>query len=415
MLIVIIYLAFISLGLPDSLLGSAWPAMHKDLGAEISAAGLVSMIISGGTIVSSLCSDKLISRFKTGPVTIISVALTALALLGISQSSSFLQLCLWAIPLGLGAGSVDAALNNFVALHYQAHHMNWLHCFWGVGAAAGPMIMAHGLLKNLGWSWAYACIALLQMGMFALLALSLPLWRSKAAPACGKPQSRQAEHSDQALEQRAELQEIAAQADTEVYNSSLEIKDQGGSLKKILALPKAKVTLLALFCYCGLELTAGLWASSYLVALRGWDPAPAARAAAGYYGGITLGRALAGILSLRLSPRQLIRLGLSLIALGLSIICLLPSPLPSALGLGLIGLGCAPIYPNLLHETPRHFGSANSQLMMGLQMACAYTGSTLMPPLLGLLAASLGYGLFPFFLACLLLLMALSIIRIYKA
>ena len=176
LLLVIIYLAFISLGLPDALLGSAWPSMYRELGASVSYAGIISMIIAGGTIISSLFSDRLIRNFGTGRVTVVSVAMTAAALFGFSSSHSFLQLCVWAVPYGLGAGSVDAGLNNFVALHYKSRHMSWLHCFWGIGATAGPYIMGLCLTRGFKWNSGYMVVGVIQIALVACLVLSLPLW-----------------------------------------------------------------------------------------------------------------------------------------------------------------------------------------------------------------------------------------------
>ena len=186
LLLVIIYLAFISLGLPDALLGSAWPSTYRELGASVSYAGIISMIIAGGTIISSLFSDRLIRAFGTGKVTVISVAMTAAALFGFSSSHSFIQLCLWAIPYGLGAGSVDAGLNNFVALHYKSRHMSWLHCFWGIGATAGPYIMGLCLTRGFKWNSGYMVVGVIQIALVACLVLSLPLWKVRTEGSSGQ-------------------------------------------------------------------------------------------------------------------------------------------------------------------------------------------------------------------------------------
>lgn len=378
-LLVIIYLAFISLGLPDSLLGSAWPAMYADFGVSISSAGAISMTVAAGTIVSSLLSDRLTRKLGTGPLTLISVAMTAVALLGISQSGSFAALILWAIPLGLGAGSVDAALNNFVALHYKATHMNWLHGFWGIGTIIGPIIISSILLRSGRWNTAYLIISLMQFALVALLAFSLPLWKKAKNPLAGTPQE----------------------------------KKPPIGFGQTLRLPKARPTLIAFFCYCALEQTVMLWGSSYMVVVKSIREDVAAGWISLFFVGITLGRLSSGFLAFRLSQKQLIRLGQLLIGVGV-VILLLPLPGEAMVaGLFCIGVGCAPIYPSLLHETPNTFGRENSQAIMGIQMASAYVGTTFMPPLFGLLAGRLGYGLFPFFLGALLVVMALMVARVY--
>lgn len=378
-LLIIIYFAFISLGLPDSLLGGAWPSMYQGFGVSIASAGIVSMIIAGGTILSSLFSEKLIRRLGTGLVTVISVAMTAAALMGIAHSSAFYQLCLWAIPLGLGAGSVDAALNNFVALHYKAAHMNWLHCFWGVGASMGPIILSHYLATTGAWSDGYFAVSLIQFSLVAVLVISFPLWK-KARGDTGK-----AETAAQSL-----------------------------GMAKVISLPGAKSTLVSFFCYCAIETTVGLWGSTFLVVARGIAADTAARWIALYYLGITFGRLLSGALSTRLASIQMLRLGQGLICVGVLILFLPLSGWPLLAGLFCIGLGCAPIYPTLLHETPNSFGEGNSQVIMGIQMATAYVGSTFMPPLFGLIGAQLGYGMLPLYIGVFLALMIVMIQLLYR-
>ena len=369
LLLAVIYLAFISLGLPDSLLGAAWPSMYTAFGVPVSWAGVVSVIISLGTIVSSLQSDRLTRLLGTGKVTAISVGMTALALLGFSASRSFWMLCLWAVPYGLGAGSVDAALNNYVALHYTSRHMSWLHCMWGVGASLGPYIMGYALSGGQGWAMGYRYIALLQAGLTVILVCSLPMWKSRPG--------RQAEGG----------------------------RDAALPLRQVMAIPGAKEVVATFFCYCALEQTAGLWAGSYLVLQKGIPAATAARFAGLFYVGITVGRAASGFLTLRLNDTQMVRLGQGILAAGLAAL-LLPLPETAALaGLVLAGLGCAPVYPSIIHATPVHFGAERSQAMIGVQMAFAYTGTCLMPPLFGLLADVFGSALYPFYLLALLVLM----------
>lgn len=372
LLLLIIYLAFISLGLPDSLLGSAWPAMFEDLGVPLDYAGFISMIVAAGTVVSSLFSGKLIGKFGVAPVTTFSVLLTALALMGFAYSHHFLYLCLLAIPLGLGAGSVDAALNNYVALHFEAKHMNWLHSFWGVGAAIGPLIMAGYLAKGESWTSGYQTIAWIQLGLVLILIFSIPLWV--------KSNEKQETNSD----------------------------SKSPNLLGLLAtLPGLKQALLVFFCYCTIEATFGLWGASYLVFERGFEVDQAARLTSLYYLGITVGRIFSGFLTAHFSNRQLVYLGQGVIGLGL-VLLFLPFSATVIPGFLLVGLGCAPIFPSLLHETPVNFGEKNSQTIMGMQMASAYVGITLMPFLFGKIASFTGHsfllGFLGIFLALIFLL-----------
>lgn len=374
LLLVIIYLAFISLGLPDSLLGSAWPAMYQEFSVPVSYAGGISMIIAVGTIISSLQSDRLTKRFGTGMVTAVSVLMTAAALFGFSVSHSYAALCLWAIPYGLGAGSVDASLNNYVALHYASRHMSWLHCMWGVGASLGPYIMGYALTGGQGWNMGYRYIAILQIILTALLLFSLPLWNR----------------------QKADGQEMS---DGEGSAQSL-------SLRQVVNIPGAKEVMVSFFCYCALEQTSSLWASSYLVLRQGLSAETAAGFASLFYVGITVGRALGGFLTVKLNDTQMIRLGQGIILAGV-VFLLLPLGDGGALaGLILVGLGCAPIYPSIIHSTPAHFGADKSQAMIGVQMASAYVGTCVMPPIFGFIANHTGVFLFPVYLLAILVLMA---------
>ena len=372
LLLVIIYLSFISLGLPDSLLGAAWPSMYPQFQVPVSYAGIVSMIIAVGTIISSLQSDRLTRRLGTGRVTAISVGMTAAALFGFSTCHAFWQLCLWAIPYGLGAGSVDASLNNYVALHYESRHMSWLHCMWGVGASAGPYIMGWVMTGGGSWNAGYRSIALIQIVLTLILVLSLPLWK-------GRPSSGDA-------------------ADAETAEKSL-------SLKAALGIPGVKEVLLCFFCYCALEQTTGLWASSYLTLQKGVPAGTAAAFGSMFFLGITAGRALSGFLTMKLSDTVMIRMGQGIIACGVVILLLPLGAAVSLIGLVLIGLGCAPIYPCIIHSTPAHFGAARSQAIIGIQMASAYVGTCLMPPLFGLLAEHSTAALLPGYLGAILVLM----------
>lgn len=361
LLLALIYVSFISLGLPDSLLGSAWPQMQESLGVSLSLGGVISFLITASTILSSLMSHRVIQRFGTGGVTMCSVAMTALALLGFSLSDSFLVLCLWAIPYGLGAGSVDAALNNFVALHCKAKHMSWLHCFWGIGATGGPYIMGLCLSRGMGWQAGYRTISFLQMALTLILLLSLPLWKKQEQPLSG--------------------------GET--------VRPQTPQWGKLLKRPGVKAALTAFFFYSALELTTGLWGSSYMVAVRGISPETAAKWISLFYLGITAGRFFSGILTLRFSDDTMVRLGEGTAIVGIILLLLPLHNLFLCVGLILTGLGCAPIYPSLLHATPQRFGKSLSQSLMGTQMAISYLGSTTMPPVSGFLSEKISMGLYP--------------------
>ncbi len=371
LLLAVIYISFISLGLPDALLGSAWPSMYGEFGVPVSYAGGISMIIAVGTVISSLLSDRLTRKLGAGKVTAISVGMTAAAIFGFSISHSFEMLCLWAVPYGLGAGSVDAALNNYVALHFASRHMSWLHCMWGVGASLGPYIMGHALMVGGGWNMGYRYIALLQVVLTVVLLLSLPLWK---APTDNK-------------------------ADAEPAPAM--------TLAQILRIPGSKAVMVTFFCYCAAEQTAGLWASSYLVLQKEVSTQTAASFAGLFFIGITVGRALSGFLTMKLSDTQMVRLGQGIIAAGIAAFLLPLGEYAALVGLILIGLGCAPIYPCIIHATPDHFGADKSQAIIGVQMASAYVGTCLMPPLFGLIANHITVSLFPFYLLAILILMIL--------
>ncbi len=371
LLLAIIYISFISLGLPDALLGAAWPMMHQEMGVALSMAGPMSMVISGGTIVSSLLSDRLTKKLGAGKVTAISVGLTALALLGFSISDRYWMLILWAIPYGLGAGSVDAALNNYVAVHYASRHMSWLHCMWGIGASVGPYLMGLALSRGMGWPGGYQIVGLLQVILTAALLLSLPLWK--------KNQESQAEASN-----AAPL-----------------------GFRQILAIPGAKEVFLAFFCYCALEQTAVLWGSTYFVRHLGLSEELGATLGSLFLGGLTLGRAVTGFLTYKLNDKNLIRLGQGLIAAGVVLMLLPLGDLMAMAGLVIIGLGCAPIYPCIIHSTPEHFGAENSQAIIGVQMAAAYVGNLTMPAAFGLIANHITVSLLPVYLGVIIVVMVL--------
>ena len=384
LLLAVIYLSFISLGLPDSLLGAAWPSMYGEFGVPVSYASAVFMIISAGTIVSSLQSDRLTRRLGTGKVTALSVAMTAAALFGFSFSRSFWTLCLWAVPYGLGAGSVDASLNNYVAVHYTSRHMSWLHCMWGIGASVGPYILTYAMTSGQGWNMGYRYIGFLQTALTAILLVSLPLWKN------GK---------------RKELSGEDEKDTDGVSKEESRERAKALTLPQILRLPGAKSAMVAFFCYCALEQTAGLWGSSYLSLHCGVPAEEAARFTSWLFLGVTAGRFLSGFLTLALNDTRMVRLGQGIAALGIAVLLAAGTGAAAPFGLALIGLGCAPIYPCLLHSTPERFGEENSQAVFGVQMASAYVGSCLMPPLFGLIAEHVAIGLFPVYMLLVLALM----------
>ena len=368
-LLAIIYLSFISLGLPDALLGAAWPNMYPQFQVPVSYAGIISMIIAFGTIISSLQSDRLTRKFGTGKVTAVSVGITAFALWGFSISHSFILLCLWAIPYGLGAGSVDASLNNYVALHYSSKHMSWLHCMWGIGATLGPYIMGAVLTGGATWNTGYRIISVLQIVLTAVLIFSLPKWKGQNT------------------------------------SSGETVHGKALSLKEILAIPGAKAVMICFFCYCAIESTTMLWASSYLHLSKGVDAKTAASFAGMFCIGITIGRGINGFIAMKLKDCQMIRMGQAIILTGIIVMILPFGKTVSLIGFSLIGLGCAPVYPCIIHSTPSHFGAERSQAIIGVQMASAYVGTCLMPPLFGLIANHISIRLLPVYLLILLALM----------
>lgn len=356
--LIIIYLAFISLGLPDSILGSGWPAMRIELNAPLSMAGVISMIICGSTVISSFFSSVIIKKIGTGMTTLLSVLMTAIALMGFSYSQSLIFIILFSIPLGLGAGAIDAALNNYVARHYNAKHMSWLHCFWGVGATIGPVIMGQYINKDSSWRGAYFTIAIIQFILVFVLFFSLPYWKSSKT-----------------------------EGNKEIHKESK---------VNILRIVGIKPSLITFLFYCGVEATIGLWASSYLINVKDVSISEGARYASIFYLGITIGRFINGFVTMILSSKNIIRIGLGTIVLG-AILLIFPMPIViSIMGIILLGVGCAPIYPSMLHETPNRFGEENSQKIMGIQMAVAYIGSTSFPVIFGFIFSHVSLMLYPF-------------------
>lgn len=368
LLLALIYIAFISLGLPDSLLGSGWPVIHNDLNVPISFMGVVSMVISGGTIVSSLFSDKLTRKLGARIVTVSSVFLTAVALFGFSFSDRFWMLIVFAVPYGLGAGAIDAALNNYVALHYASKHMSWLHCFWGVGTIVSPFVMSYAL-TNSTWNQGYRIVGFIQLGIALLLLATLPVWK---------------------VHQKT--------------NGHQETKSLG--LTGALKIKGVPFLLIGFFAYCAAEATAMSWASTYFVEVKGINTERAAEFASLFYIGITVGRFISGFVTDKLGDRKMIVIGTCILSCGV-ISLLIPTSyeIVSLIGFVVIGLGCAPIYPCIIHSTPENFGAENSGAIIGIQMASAYAGSTLIPPLFGLLGNLIGFKILPVYLLVFIILM----------
>lgn len=382
LLIGIIYLAFISLGLPDAVFGGSWPTIYQEFGVPVSFAGIITVVISSGTIVSSLLSDRLTYKLGTGKVTAISVGMTALALFGFSMSHSFLELCIWAVPYGIGAGGVDASLNNYVAVHYSSRIMSWLHCMWGLGAMTGPYVLGFVLTGGASWNTGYRVIALIQLVLTIILVISLPIWKKR---------------------------------ETIVDEHGEEVPAQALSMKEILSIKGAKDIMLAFFCYCALEQTAGLWASSYMVLHKGVPEEIAASYASMFYIGITVGRFISGFVTAKLNDKQMIRLGMAILAAGVLVLFLPLSEYVTLAGFVLVGIGCAPIYPCIIHSTPDIFGADKSQAIVGVQMASAYIGSLLMPSVFGIIANHVTVALLPVYLCLIFVVMLVMYERLVRS
>jgi len=364
LLLAVIYLAFSSIGFPDSLLGSAWPDIHMQLGVDLSYMGIVTMLVAGGTIVASLMSDRVTRRLGAGLTTALGVLVAAVAMFGFSTSGAFWMLCLWAIPYGLAGGSIDAALNNYVARHFGSRHMSWLHSCWGIGAIISPYIMGYALTRELGWETGYFTVSMIQVGIAIILFTSLPLWKkhSGVIPA--------AEERGKAM-----------------------------PLPEILRIRGVPLMLIAFFAYCAVEATTMHWASSYLWRHRGIPEDTAARFGALFFWGITAGRLIGGLIADKAGDRRMVRISITIMLTGI-IMILLPveADFLSLAGLVVLGLGCAAVYPSVIHATPFNFGAENSRAIIGVQMAGAYTGSTFMPPLFGMLTRATGIGIYPIFI-----------------
>ena len=359
-LLALIYLAFISLGLPDSLLGAGWPVMRTELNVPTHYMGIVAMVISGGTVVSSLASDKLTKKLGTKIVTVASVFLTVIALFGFSFSTKFWMLVFFAVPYGLGAGAIDAALNNYVALHYKAKHMSWLHCFWGVGTIISPFIMGYAL-TNLKWNDGYRIVGFIQLVIAVLLLATLPVWK--------------------------------------INKNAKVVEQKSAGIIDALKIKGVPLILIGFFAYCAAEATAMQWASTYFVEVKGVSAEKSATLASLFYIGITAGRFVSGFITDKIGDRKMIIAGTVVLAVNITTLMLpVDSEALAICAFVTIGLGCAPVYPCIIHSTPVNFGAENSGAIIGIQMASAYIGTTFVPPLFGFLASALGYNILPIYL-----------------
>jgi len=366
MLLIILYIAFIILGLPGALLGSAWPTIQNDLGMPVFYAGIISMLINGGMIFSSLMADRLTRWMRPVLVVSMGVLLMAVGVFGFSVSAYFWLMCLWGFTLGFGSGAVDAVINNYLATHYTSKQMNWLHCFWGLGAMIGPYIMGFYLVRGLSWGYGFGTVGAIQIVFLMVLIGTQSLWRRNEP----------------------------------VHNEGdAPIDTPPKKFSQLMKIPGVKLALFAFFAYCAVETTAGLWASTYLVYNRGVSMESAALFGSLFFIGMTAGRFGSGFISNHMGESRMIKLGSVIVLVGIAAVWL--SMLPtwvSLAGLVIIGLGCAPIFPAFIQATPAKFGAENSQALIGIQMAAAYTGSTLIPPLFGMLVDFISISIFPAFL-----------------
>ena len=361
-LLVVIYVAFIGLGLPDTILGAAWPLMHPDLSVPISAAGILSIIASIGTIISSLLTPKFLRILGTGKLVAYSIALTAIASIGFGFADSFGALCLWAIPMGIGAGAVDVAMNNFAAVYLESKHTNWLHASWGIGATLGPSLLSLSIMAGKGWRGAYEIVAILLAVIFALILVSLPQWKKLEANSPTQTVSGPTKHSL--------------------------------SFREALRVPGMKLSFLTFFFYSSLEISTGLWCGTYLTAC-GFKPEVGAIVVSLMFASVMVGRIISGFFAIKFTDHRLIYAGIFIVAAGCLVLSL---PLPLwmlPVCICLLGLGCAPVYPSLIHATPARFGEALSSRAISIQLAGSYVGSILMPPAFGLVAAKFSVHLWP--------------------
>lgn len=379
LLLIVIFIDFIGLGIPDSLFGAAWPAINSDFGLPISAANAVTVTMTVCSIISSLMSAKLTEKFSTSKIAAVSTALTAVGLFGFSISKNIYMMFFFTLFLGFGAGAIDAVLNNYVAVHYRASHMNFLHCFYGIGVTLSPYLMSLAL-KNRSWQSGYHLAFIIQLVISIIAFASLPLWQKNG---------RLSESSDK--------------------------KSEKSSFAELIKLPGIKSTWLVFFGSCALEYVGGTWSSSFLVNSRGITVDRAALFVTVYYGGIAFGRFLSGIFSSKLKPQQIILIGTILIIPAIVLVSQPFIPNLIAVGMFLIGLGNGPLYPNMVHLTPIRFGAQRSQAVMGSQMAAAYIGILCMPTLTGFLAQKFSTDIFPYCLAVLYGIMLISLIATYMA
>lgn len=391
LLLSIIYLTFIGLGLPDALLGAAWPVMHVQIGADFSLAGIITMIMASGTIIAGIVSNRITKKLGTCIATVVGVCMSSIALFGMASSTAFWMICLFAVPYGLGAGTIDVALNNYVAIKYSSRSMSWLHAFWGLGALISPYIMGFALVRNLGWETGYITVSLIQVGIIVILLSSLPLWKKMSATGV----AGQASAGRGNLEQGESGQEKAGQIETGKAESSQRVL----SLKEVLRIRGVKIILPAFFAYCTVEASVMLWGVSYLVAYRGIPEEIAAGFGALFFWGMMTGRFLGGFIANKVGDRGMIRGSICVIVCAITLL-LLPfqSDFFSLAGLLILGLGCATVFPSIIHSTPQNFGEHNAPAIIGVQMAGAYTGTTLMPMLFGLLTRLTGIWIFPVFI-----------------
>lgn len=374
--ILIIYLTYISLGLPDSLLGVTWPEMINDFPVEQSAAGLISMAVAVCTVISSLQTPRLLKKIGTGNLIFTSVLLTSVGLTGFSLSQHFYFLLIAAIPLGFGAGAIDTSLNDYVSVNLEAYHMNWLHAFWGIGATMGPLIMGFTLRSQFSWRMGYVIIAVIQVLIALVLFLSLPSWKKD--------------------------KEVQTGTHKESFSIPALIKDRG-----IL------YSFLAFLVYVSLEGTVFLWGSTYLITSKDLTPSTASFILSIFFTSLTLGRILSGFVTFWLSNQKMLYVSFGILLLGI-IAMMFGSTALLYLGLGLIGLGCAAIFPTMMHETPRRFGEAKSSSVIGVQIASGSIGITTLPPLFGVLFQNISMELFPVFLILLTLMLSVLTVRIEK-
>lgn len=362
LLIAVIYLIFISLGLPDSLLGSGWPAMHAAFSVPSSYAGYVSMAISFMTIISALLSPMMIKRFHTKWIVIVSIFLTVMGLIGFSISTSYAMLFVFAVPYGMGAGAIDASVNHYVANNYSGSVMNFLHCFYGVGAVISPNIMAVALSKA-SWNEGYRWTAYIQIFILLICIISLPLWKKNES------------------DSNKQEEEVAR-------------------IREALKRPGVVLTLIAFFAYCSGEATCFLWTSSYFAGVKeGLTDHLIASFGSLIFGGLMLGRLISGFVSNRLGDRMLIRIGIFVEVVGILLVMIpVASFIPAAIGFVIIGTGMGPVYPAIQHMAPTNFGERYSAAVIGLQMASAYIGSTFMPMIFGNIQEKIGIGIMPFYL-----------------